>query len=261
MGAMRPLPLLVVVLAATACAKKREPAPTEMVDIMRFMFASWEDEESMAEAMDNLMPWLADNAETDEAEKGFRLDPLIASDVESVERPDSPLANLLGAAGGARSPFKIGKHAKAMVLEDQTWSNPSQYKVYVRSVVGGDQAEFTGGAGLVRTSNDIETSSFGVQIPYNLLKDYRWVEGEESRGIVARSWIEERACNDGGGNCLEQSFSIDLWAEDGSGTYRLTSSWSEVTSGIPLGDDLLIAGLALGIQSVFESSDEWFAEN
>ncbi len=261
MGAMRPIPLLTLVLVSSACARERDPAPTEMVDIVRFMFANWEDEEPVAEAFDNLLPWLGDNAHTEEAEDGFRLEPLTTEDVASVERPQRDLALLLGAAGGALSVFPIDEHAATIVLEDQTWSNPSQYKVYVRDVVGGNEREFVGGSGLVRTSNAIETSNWGVSIPYVLFKDYRWVETESGRGIVARSWVEDRSCNDGGGNCLEQSFSIDLWAVDGQETIRLTSTWSEVTSSIPLGEDTLIAGLALGIQNVFRATDKYLEEN
>lgn len=257
---MRPLLWLVLVPTLAACAREREPAPTEMVDLVRFVFQHWEEPEILPEALDNLQVWLDANIDSEESESGFRLEPLTAPDVSTVERPDRPLTELLGAAGGARSAFSLLDHASHIVLEDQTFSNPSQYKVYERRITGGSRGKFLDGSDLVRTENDIETSTLGITIPYLLHKDYRWVEGETAEAILARSWVEDRSCNDGGGSCLEQSFSIDLWMGDPNGCLRWTATWSEVTSPVALGDDTLIASLALGLQNVFRATEE-FLEN
>ena len=176
----------------------------------------------------------------------------------AVEHPDADLSLMLGAAAAAVSPYDVERQAEHIVERDQTFANPGTYEVYERTVTG-DEDAFLGGEGLVRTSNDVVTSTLGVTIPYNLLKDYRWVEGETSSGIVGRSWIEERSCNDGGGNCLAQSYSIDIFYAHGSSTDRLTASWSQVESSLPLSDDLLVASLAGGIQNVFRFTDEHLA--
>lgn len=257
---MRHLPAVALLPLLTACAKEREPAPTEMVDLVRFVFQHWEEPELLPEAMDNLKVWLDANIDAEESESGFRLEPLTAADVSTVARPDRPLTELLGAAGGARSAFGLLDHAGHIVLADQTFSNPSQYKVYERRITDGNRARFVDGSDLVRTDNDIETSTLGVSIPYLLHKDYRWVVGESSEAILARSWIEDRSCNDGGGSCLEQSFSIDLWMGAPQGCLRWTASWSEITSPVQLGDDTLIASLALGLQNVFRATEEFLQE-
>lgn len=259
---MAPSKTLILLSAVTllGCAKERPLAPTEMTDIVRFMFQHWEDDQLMGEALANLEPWLDDNVPSEEAKKGYRLDPLTSEDVSTVKRPKRALSGLLGASGGAMSSFPLGDQAEHIVLPNQEWSNPSQYKRYERTVKGNTQA-FLKGEGVVRTVNDVETSSFGVTIPYELLKDYRWVHSEEGdEAIVARSWIEDQACNSGGGNCLEQSFSIDVFARRGQETVRFTATWSEVTSSIKLPDDTLIAGLANGIQNVFRSTEEFLEE-
>lgn len=256
---IRPV-LLLATLQLAGCARERPLAPTEMTDLVRYMFQNWEDEALMGEALANLTPWLASNVPSEEAEDGYRLDPLTTEDVSTVERPDRSLEGLLGAAGGAISAFPLADHAGHMLLTDQTWSNPSQYKVYVRTVEGNTDAFLTG-EGILRTSNAIETSTLGVTIPYDLEKDYRWVRSEGGdEAIIARSWTEARGCNDGGGNCLEQSYSIDLYGENGSETVRFTASWSEVTSSISLPDDTLVASLAMGIQNIFVATDEFLAE-
>lgn len=251
--------LAAVVLAGTAgCARKRDPAPTEMEDLVRYLFLHWEEDELVPEGLDNLHGWLADNIDTETAKDGFRLTPLTEADVAAVEHPDADLSLLIGASGAARSPFGIDRQAGHIVLPDQVWSNPGTYDVYDRTVTG-DEDAFLGGEGLVRTSNAVVTSTLGVTIPYTLLKDYRWVDGELSDGILARSWIEEPSCNDGGGNCLVQSYSIDVFFDEGDETWRFTASWSQITSGIDLGDDLLVASLAGGIQNIFRFTDEFLA--
>ena len=75
--------------------------------------------------------------------------------------------------------------------------------------------------------------------------------------IVARSWIEEKGCNESGNNCLVQSYSIDHFHGNGNKTLRLTATWSQVEAVIALGDDLLIDGLADGLQDTFESTEAY----
>lgn len=257
---MLPRHLLLLALGAVACAKERPLAPTEMTDIVRYMFANWEDEPSLEAAVDNLDPWLTENAATDEADEGYRLDPLAEADVDSVERPDANLGDLLGAAGGAVSAFGIDAQAGHIVAADQVWANPSQYKRYDRSFAEGTPSGFKQGTTLLRTVNQVETSTLGVSIPYVLLKDYRWIEGENATAIVARSWIEDASCSDSGKNCLIQSFSVDVFQAAGRETLRLTATWSEVESSVNLSDDLLVASLAKGLQNVFDATDEYLAE-
>lgn len=244
---------------AAGCAKKREPAPTEMEDLVGYLFASWEDDEALPEGIDNLARWLDQNIDSDEAREGYLLTPLSAEEVADVERPQRSLGDLLGASTAARSPFPVGDHAGHIVLRDQMFSNPGTYERYDREIEG-DAQQFLGGEGLVRTTNQIETSSLGVTIPYELLKDYRWVTTEDNEAILARSWIEEGSCNEGGGNCLEQSFSIDLFLRrPGQETWRMTATWSELTVSLPVSEKLMIATLANGMNNVFRFTDEFLA--
>ena len=251
--------LAVAVVGTAGCAKKRDPAPTEMEDLVRYLFLHWEEDELVPEGLDNLHGWLADNIDTEAAEDGFRLSPLTEADVAAVDHPDVDPALLIGASGAAVSPYPIGRQAEHIVLEDQVFSNPGTYDVYDRTVTGDEEA-FLDGTGLVRTSNAVVTSTLGVTIPYTLLKDYRWVDGELSDGILARSWIAESSCNEGGGNCLVQSYSIDVFFAVGEdATWRFTASWSQITSGFELGEDLMVASLAGGIQNIFRFTDAYLA--
>lgn len=254
------LPLLT--LASVGCAKKREPAPEAMEDLVRYIYRNYDDPKELEDGTDGLIAWLEPKMDTEELTKGYALSTLTTEDV-SVAHPDRSFEGLLGAAGGARSVVTIDEHAASSLLIDQVWQNPSNYDAYERSF-SGDGPAFKAREGDVLTDNDITTGNFGVSIPYTLFKDYRWVQGESDRqAIIARSWIEEAGCNEGGGSCLELSFSIDVWIEDGDETWRFTAGWSEVTSPFSgaIGDDLMVAALANGYQSVFESSDEFLTTN
>jgi hypothetical protein len=247
-------PLLVI-----GCKKEKPLAPTEMTDIVRYMFDNFEDEEALGAAIDNLDPWLQANATSEDAMDGYRLDPLTSDDTDSVATPNgTSLGDLLGAAGGNESAYGLAAQAEHIIDTDQVWAN-DKYDIYSRRFVGEvGPSDFKKREGVLRTVNDVTTTSFTVTIPYKLYKDYRWVETEGGlTGIVARSWIEEEGCNDGGNNCLRQSFSVDHFHGDGNGTLRLTATWSEVAAVIDLPDDVLIDGLADGLQNTFENTEEY----
>ncbi|MEZ4318971.1 MAG: hypothetical protein R3F61_15765 [Myxococcota bacterium] len=268
---IRPVSAVLVTAAlASGCARKRDPAPAEMEEIASYMLGAWDDDRSLEDALGNLVPWLEENALADDAKDGYQLTPLEPAQVEVIDRPDRELDGLLGAAVVGVSPFTITDHAATMLLVDQVYSNPRNYESYVRTVEG-DPDVFLGGDGRIDTDNAITTSNFGVTIPYVLHKDYKWVHGRDlGEAIIARSWISEKGCNESGENCLQQSFSIDLWYvgnpvnPDGvdAETIRFTATWSEVTSSLDglIGDDLQIAALANGMAYVFEATDEFISE-
>jgi len=262
---MRPLlwtTIAVSLLASAGCHKKKPFAPTEMTEILTFMFQNFDDPESMGAASDNLKPWLDENAGGEELTEGYQMNPLSEDEASAVDYPSGAvLADQLGAVTGTVSPHKIDKHAKVIVQDDQKFLNEDSYIRYNRDV-SGSVDQFTAGSGGVATDNDVETKVSAWSTPYNLMKDYTWVQGEETRSLVARSWIEEEGCNDGGALevCLLQSFSVDVFMEDGGRTQRLTATWSEVKPDV-LSDKLLIAKLIEGVQIVFEGEDGWIDGN
>jgi hypothetical protein len=247
-----------LLILLVGCAKERTPAPTEMTDIVRYLFANWEDPDALPEAVDNLGGWIDRNIDTEDATDGLELDPLTQADIASVDHPEKGLEDLVGVAGEAHSSFPVEDHAAYLVLGDQTFSNPGQYKSYVRTITEGEPTRFANGEGLIRTTNDVVTATLGIEVPYTLMKDYRWVEGETERAVVGRAWIEERSCNDGGSNCVEHTYSIDLFYADGpQRSQRMTASWSDVATSPEFSHDIKVASLANGIQKVFEESEKF----
>ncbi len=254
--------LIVSLLPTAACKKEKPVAPTEMTEILTYMFVNWEDPEALAAASDNLKPWLDDNAAAEQTVDGYQLEPLDPDDIgDSVVYPsDAVFADQLGAAGGNVSGFGLSDHARHMVVKDQTFANEKSYNAYDRTVVEGNAGTFKSGSGLIRTDNYVSTQVLIYEIPYDLKKDYRWVTGESSKSIIGRSWIEEVGCNDGGGTCLLQSFSVDVFMDNGANsTQRLTATWAQTKPS--LGDDFMVDSLADGLQDVFEGTDAWLEAN
>jgi hypothetical protein len=257
---MRVVPL---VFLLAACAHERDPAPEDMDGVVSWLFRNFEAEDGIAEGMDNLAPWLDTEAGTEAAADGFVLSDLTDLDVLDVPHPDGDLSVMIGVAVPQISPFPIGDHAALLVMTDQIWNDPGTYETYTRTITEGDPDAFAAGtATLIRTVNDIDKKgAFGVHIPYTLFKDYRWVTTADDRqAIVGRSWVEEASCADGGNNCLNQSFSIDLFFESADGqTIRTTASWNDLVTEADafLSDDQRIGLMVNGMHDIFDNTDEF----
>lgn len=261
---MRALACVTVLLMLGACHRS-DPAPEDMDGLVRFMFANWEDPDRMHEAMDNLAPWMETDGVSEEAsEKGFLLTDLSEEEVAGVPHPDEDLTRCVGVAVAGRSPYPILRHAALITLEDQTW-NDSTYATYTRDFRVGDRDTFVDGTGLLRTDNEIVKSGpFGVKIPYILKKDFQWIALDDARSaVVARSWVEELSCGEGGDNCLHQSFSIDMWyGPNADETIRMTAAWNDLVTvaDAALSEQQKVGVMVKGVNDIYENTDELLAE-
>ena len=81
---------------------------------------------------------------------------------------------------------------------------------------------------------------------------------------MGRTWAPRHGCSgsDGdSGNCLELSFSVDLFYESELGdTMRFTASWNNLSLAVPLGEDLQVKTLVNGMLDVFTDTDAFLAE-
>ncbi len=255
---------LVSFVFLTACARDRNPAPEDLDGISAWFFQWWEVDLEVADAFENLAPWLDGDARSEEAAHGFVLSNLTDEQVVEVEHPDEDLAGMIGVATPWVSPHPIEAHAGLIVMEDQVWNDPGSYDRYTREIVEGDPEAFAAGSGVVRTVNDIDKrGGFGVNIPYILNKNYRWATlADGRRGVVSRSWTEEVSCAEGGNNCLHLSFSVDLFFEASPDeTMRMTASWNDLRTEADafLTDDQRIGLMVNGMPTNFANTDELIA--
>lgn len=253
------LPLLLLF----ACAKERDAAPPTLDERTHDVYRTWDDAQDFDLAMVGLVDWIAENGRTDEAWLGMRLTNLTEDDLVQVTIPEGQdLADHVGIANSGPSAFSIDLHAAAVVEADQIWNDPSTFEVYDRSIIEGDAETFAAGTGLVRTENEVlKGGPFGVEIPYSLRKDYRWVGLGDRRAFVARHWISEAGCSDNGNNCVNQTFGLDVFVEDGDETLRLLTNWLYVVTAADglLTEDARIGLVATGNQDLIVKADEELA--
>jgi hypothetical protein len=255
-----------------ACAPPRDPAPEDLEGLTRYLYMNWEDPELVSEGMANMSVWLVAEGQSEKAQdEGYVLAPLDEEILAGLQYPTRvPLTEMAGASITRNSPHSIDKHAAVIVEVDQRWNAPNKYELYERIFVEGNAESFLADDApsipyFIHTDNDSLQERLGISIPYVLKKNYRWTEtASGNRAIIARSWVPEYGCSseDGeGGNCLELSFSVDLFYEnDDNTTTRMTASWNYVSLIIDIPFDFQVDQLVNGIIAIDEATDERIEE-
>lgn len=258
-----PFLLSAALLLASACSK-RDTSPPELDDLCHALVRDFEDPDLVAPHVDLLSAWLDTDGRESAAWDGLLLTNLTQEDLTPPLPGDDDLSLHRGVATAAPSPFSIEAHAGLIVRSDQSWVDPGSFEVYDRVIVEGDPDGFAAGSGVLRTENDIvKNGGFGVQIPYTLTKDFRWVETEAGlRAIVARAWLEEPGCNENGSNCVNQSWGLEAFIAHEDETLRLYAVWLEVVTQADglLTEDGRISLIAKGNQDIIEGTDAELAK-
>lgn len=260
---MRQSSLILAILTAPGCAREREPVPVVLDDLTAAMFRDWEDEDTMREHAGDLARWLEVERDVGQAWDGMRLSNLTPEDVGGVEYPeDTDLSLHGGIATAFTSAFPIEDHASLLVEADQTFTDPRTFLQYDRVLLEGEREAFSVGEGLVRTDNVIrKAGAFGIEIPYTLRKDYRWVHDDGLSAILGRTWVTQPGCSENGRNCVVQSWGVDAFVATEAGTHRLYAIWIEVNTEADsfIGEDAKLGLVANGNQDLLESTDEALA--
>ena len=264
---MSRLPLLLLVLLAVACKPPPE-APTELSELTAYLFREFEteDPEVLSVGMENLQVYFSGvDLTVDYKDLSYTPATLAEADIEGIVHPDRDPAQCLPVAVVTPSAFLPASHADVIILHDQTPVEPNSPNLYDRTFTDPtDPSCFPGqSCTLARSLNDILKENFLMTIPYEMHKDFRWVEmtvnDEETWGILGKSWCEEVAWGTDGSNVVYQSFSIDVFWPYGDGTgARYMSLWSEPE--MPgVGDDAVQGTIRWGIQQMFEATEEYLA--
>jgi len=267
------IPLLVM---AIGCKPPPE-APTELDDLSAYLFRNWETEEEgvLEVGMYNLQQHLSGiDLDVGFNDRSYQLTVLADSDIDdAVTTPDgADPADCLGVGVVAGSLFDPDQQTLAIIQADQTAIEPNSPGQYDRIFLDPtDPSCFPDrSCTVLRTNNDLRKENALMDIPYEMIKDFRWVElsvdgepGSGSWGILARTWVPERGVGEGGNNTIEQSYSIDVVVPAVNGdwaAYRYMGLWSQSTGTIE-GEDLVMGALKMGMSDLFEQTDEWLEEN
>lgn len=249
-------------LFGIGCAQPPPEAPTEMSDLSRFLFRSYDDPEALGAGLDNLLDVLAETelAAEDPADRSWLLDPLDVSDLEAVAIPEGRApADVLTMGLAYESPWALDLHPAYMVLSDLTVISDTAV-VYERTFDQGDGGCFVDrGCEAIETSNFIDRETTFFKMEYTAFKDYRWVDRDEGRAILSRGWIAESAHGDGGSNHLWQNYETDVWLEVGDRTWRFYAVYTEADyAGV--GEDLARNLSRASAQDALETLDAFIAE-
>ena len=262
---------LALCLALAACKPPPE-APTELDELSAYLFRNWEsEEEGVLEAgMGNLRTFF-DGMDLDLGynDRTYALDPLTEEDVAGITRPEgSDPADTLPVGLVAGSAFTPTEHTEVIILADQTPVEPNSPDQYERIFLDPENPSCfpDRGCPILRTNNDIIKDNWLMTIPYEMIKDFRWVEltevGSGDWGILARTWMEEEGVGEEGENTINQSYSIDVFlpASGSWAAYRYMALWSQSTTAIE-DEDLIMGATKTGINQIFEATEEWLEEN
>ncbi len=255
-----------------AGCKAPPEAPDKLNELSTYLFVHFEDEEpeELALGLDNLYTYFQDEVDLTLGynDRAFTVDVLTEEFTEGISHPGRDPESQTPVGLVAPTLYTPTDHTAVIVLDDQTPVEPNSPDLYDRVFQEPtDPSCFhdrSCSIEVMRTMNDIYKSNTFMSIPYDMHKDYRWVEmGEAGSGlwaVLARSWCEEEAFGDDGNTEINQSFSIDVFLPDDTDGIRYMALWSESTIE-GAGEDVIAASVKLGMNQMFNATDTWLDDN
>lgn len=240
---MRLIALLPALTLAAGCTLPPRGNP-EFDDATSFAFLQFDvpSQADMAFAMRALEHQLYLSVDLDaESADDRALSPAALTDdqLEGLERPDRPAANLRAVTVIQDSAFVPTDHRAYIQLADQLPVEPSSEQFYNRTLVQGEDCWGSRECEFLRTENDLTKDNILLTIRYDLFKDYRWVDlnlpdpdtvsegeepvndGEKRWALAARSWTKQQWATEDETKWVRQSYSIEVWIpRDGGGYLR-----------------------------------------
>ncbi len=262
------LSCLLLLAPGTGC-KALVDAPTELNELSAYLFRNFEntDVEVLSSGLCNLDAFFSTvDLDQNYSDLAYSLDPLTMDDLDGIVHPDADPATTLPVGLVTASAFGPREQVDVILLEDQTPVEPNSPNQYDREFTEpGDPECFRDqDCVLVRSMNDIVKENFLMTIPYQMHKDFRWIEmceeGSTNWAVLGKSWCEDEAWGEGGDNVILQSYSIDVFMPSNDGGVRYMALWSE-SDIAGFGDDTVEYSIKLGIHQVFVATEEYLEEN
>jgi hypothetical protein len=256
-----------IVLAAVGCAKKPNVASKELGELGLFLFAHFEDADpaEMAAGLLDLKGQVkAQDLSLDPKDLAVSMPILEGDNLGSLSIPD-------GADASEQIPIALAGES-IHPLDDQliTVFEPNQICIESESTTWAQREFLTdtgcfedGSCNVLEVQQEVRKENVLAKVWFDQYKNYRWFdledeEGNLSRALVGRSWIDRVFEADGGGNSWDQLFHIDVFIEDGDKTARWFSLWSSIDVG-GIGDDLYGQLVIDGIAEALLFGDEFIS--
>lgn len=257
-----------VVLALFACANP-DDAAVAFSDAARYGLEHFDDAEATALAapllaLEEEIYGTLDMASGVSADRALAIEVLTGSEIAGIEHPDrDPAAAVPPVALARNSAFPMADHVLVAMRDDLSPMEPNSPQLYARTLTDGEDCWADRGCLFLRTVNDVLKENLAMEVQYRLDKDYRWVDLEDGRwAVAARSWMPASATGEEGGTTLWQSYTFEIFVpRDDGGTLRMMALWAETELSVDPGEDIVETTQLVGIDDIFETHDEWLAEN
>ena len=229
----RILPLLALgVLAGCTGKDKSEDAPRTQSELTLALLADFETED-LTEIVTELLPY-AEAAAADETQ--YEMEPPDLSTLGDMTFSGNVTEDgLIGAALARKIGGSLSGYAAAVPETDQQWADPAHYESWIRSIIEGDEAAFSGGEGTLRTDNQTMRIQSMWKFSYNTRKDYTRIDADGTPVIAFRTWLYEEGHSDDEVVKAIGCFQAEFWAETDSGLIWFAATWAETIT--PVSDE------------------------
>lgn len=183
--------LLVPLVSLSAC-KGPDPAPTELEDLIGWMFAHHGDEDTalLGEGATNLAVWMDDHL--DETLEGYEVEVLTDAQIDPLDVGKRALDGLTGAAVGYDHVIGLGDVAEGLMV-DPTEAHPDLYIEFEMKMLEGSQECFASGTcdWVEYTSVALEQLPLGIELDISAQLQFRRFDTSEGEAIAYRYWTTE----------------------------------------------------------------------
>jgi hypothetical protein len=233
----------IVAFSLVGCAKAPPAADPDFNDAAIFLLREFDGPEAdLAFALRQIeeQVYLGMDVEAERVQdRALTPGPIERSDIEhlTIENEDPALA--LPVAVAKTSAFEPIDHASIQMLVDHVPVEPYSPDLYTREFISGHECWDTVDCGRMDTTNELIKKNALMEVPYTLLKDFRWIDmnlpdpssveegepivndGEPRWAFIARAWTDRTFSGEGGNVHIKQSYTIDTWIpRDGQGFVR-----------------------------------------
>ncbi len=272
------LTLGLIALVATACkppptltddndTDTSDPSTLSLAQVMPALFRDFDDNTADLPAyIDALEAGLVsqgvklDSANLDE--RSFSIDPLAESFLGgAVQPPGTNTADQTSVVAFGLSKKDFAANKSAAMQPNQVCIESDSTVSYTRTYSTDVDAFNAGTTDVARSTNEVRKElSFIASGWYDLYKDFRTFDTTDGRHVmIARAWADKIAVADGGTNEFRQSFTCELYIEDGTTTKRMYAIWPEISIG--LGPDAMRSLITDSLDEGYKNAEAFMADS
>lgn len=268
------LTLGIVTVVAAAC--KPPPELTDdttgeglsLSEAIPLFFRDFDDDpDKLPEYIDALEKGIEDQGvnldEPDLQKRSFTIDPIPADFLGGAAQPPGTNTEDQGPV------VLFGRSTHPFAANLSTALEPNQVCIESNSTVSYTRTYATDASAFEAGTTDVARSTVELRKELSIIasgwldlfKDFRSFDTTDGRHVLlARSWSDKIAEADGNNNKeFRQSFTAELYIEDGDKTKRMYAIWSEIDIGLP--DDFMLKTVRDSLQEGFDNADLFMTDS